>query len=73
MTVTKMQSESAVSPAVLDPSPRSPRSRAPEAAEMTGQRKVRMRLSGDARLHAINGPMPVSARSGSPKMTRKKS
>ena len=40
---------------------------------MTGQRKVRMRLSGDARLHAINGPMPVSARSGSPKMTRKKS
>ena len=73
MTVTKMQSESAVRPAVLDPRPRSHRSAAPERAETTGQRNVRIRLSGDARRQAISGPIPVSASSGSPKMTRKKS
>ena len=73
MTVTKMQSESAVSPAMLDPRPRSHRNAAPESADATGQRKVRTRLSGDARRQAMSGPIPVRASSGSPKITRKKS
>ncbi len=73
VAVTKTHSESAVSPAGLDPRPASHSSTAPATAETTGQRNVRIRLPGDARRQAIRGPMPVRASSGSPNMTRKKS
>ena len=73
VTVTNTHSESAVSPAGLDPRPASHKSTAPVSAEITGHRNIRHRLPGDALRHAISGPIPVSAKSGSPKMTRKKS
>ena len=67
-----MHSVIAVSPAQLEPSPASASSAPPATADVTGQRNVRQRLPGVARRHAISGPIPVSASSGSPNATRKK-
>ncbi len=71
--VTNTHSESAVSPAALEPRPASTKSTVAATAESAGQRNVRTRLRGEARRQAIIGPTPVRNRSGSPKMTRKKS
>ncbi len=73
VVATKAENVYAMSPGGELPAPSTTSASPVASATRVGQRNVVARLASDARLQAISGPIPISNRSGSPKIRRKKS
>ena len=73
VAITNVAKVYARSPGMELPEPRKIRDTPATSAATVGQRNVVTRLLADARLQAMSGPIPISSRSGSPKIRRKKS
>src|SRR5207253_9259789 len=69
---TNTENVYATTPTRDDPAPAASRAAPAASAADSGHRNVRPRAGNDRRRHATSGPIPISSKSGSPKLWRKK-